>query len=80
MTRSFLPGELRLAILGDLMRNPLSRSAGISKRLDVADPNTVRITLQRLAAKGWARLHEHGWMVTADGRAYLAQVREWIDA
>lgn len=80
MTRSYLPGELRLAVLGDLLRNPLSKSSPIAKRLEVADQNTVRITLGRLADKGWARKHEHGWLVTADGRAYLSQVRGWIEA
>lgn len=80
MTRSYDPGTLRIAVLGDLMRNPLSKASPIAKRLEVADQNTVRVTLRRLESKGWVREHGEGFLVTGEGRAYLAQVREWIDA
>lgn len=81
MTRSYAPGELRIAVLGDLLRNPATDAAASAKRLDVSDPHTVRVTLARMVNQGWVRrLSSGGWMLTGSGLRYIGQVRGWLEA
>lgn len=80
MSRSFRPGELRLAVLGDLLRNPGCNVSPMAQRLGVKDPNAVRVTLGRMADAGWVRrLSAGGWMLTPQGRGYVREVRGWLD-
>jgi hypothetical protein len=79
MTR--LPGELRLEILGDLLRNPASDLQGLSERISVTDTHVLRVTLGRLVRRGWVHKMSQGrFILSATGRAYIGQVRGWLDA
>lgn len=78
-TMSRLPGDLRLEILGDLLRNPGTDIAGLGQRVEVTDPQVLRITLRRLAGRGWVHAMSQGrFMLSAAGRAYVGQVRTWL--
>ena len=80
MTRTYLPGELRIAVLGDLLRVPGTKAPDMARRLDVRDPQTLRVTLGRMADAGWVRrLSAGGWMLTQQGRDYVGKVRGWLD-
>lgn len=76
--KRFRPGELRLVVLGDVLREPMSRPPAIARRLGVSNPDTVRVTLERMEQRGWVRQHREGFMLTRTGSDYLATVREWI--
>lgn len=80
MTRAYAPGELKLALLGDLSRNPATTATAAAERLDVYDPHTIRVTLGRMSeAKLVRKLSAGGWMLTAAGRDYIKQVKRWLD-
>lgn len=79
MTRS-RPGELRLAILGDLLRHPATEAVPLARRLEVKDPQTVRVTLARMCNQGWVRrLSGPRWMLTPLGVRYVEEVRGWLE-
>lgn len=82
MSAAHAPGELRAQVLGDLSRNPLTTLAGIASRLDGGDAantrNVLRITLGRMADRGWVRRHGDGYMLTRSGIDHLSRLRRWI--
>lgn len=78
---SYSPGHLRLALMGDILRNPGTELHPIVTRLEVEDPNTIRVTLGRLCDRGLVRELAHGgFMLTRNGLEHLAQVRRWVSA
>lgn len=78
MTRTSQPGELRLRVMGDLLRHPMTTVRSVAERLSIDDRNICRITLNRMVERGWVRRKDDRVMLTRQGIEYLAQVRYWI--
>lgn len=76
----FSPGELRLAIMGDLLRNPAAAGPDVAARLSIGS-DVVRVTLSRLESQGLVReLAAGGFMLTRAGLDRLASIRRMISA
>lgn len=77
MTRR--PGDLRLELMGDLLRNPASDLPSIRGRIAVSDPQVLRVTLRRMNEAGFVHAMQGGrFMLSAKGRAYIEQVLAWV--
>lgn len=77
MTTAYVKGELRIAVLGDLLRHPATTYQEMAARLDT-DPSVCRVTLSRMLEKGWVRRMDNRYVCGRAGIEYLAQVRRWI--
>lgn len=80
----FGKGELTLAILGDLLRHPATKTSDAQTRLEITDPSVVRVTLKRLENRGLVRQVQNGsparYMLTRAGIEHLSRVRSFITA
>lgn len=76
---SYAKGELRIAVLGDLLRNPASTYQEMSERLGT-ERDVCRITLGRMVERGWVRRVGDRYVCGRAGIEYLAQVRRWVSA
>jgi predicted transcriptional regulator len=79
VSTSYAPGEMRIAVLGDLLRHPMTQAGEMRARLDVGDIAVLRLTLRRMIDdKGWVRRDGDRYMLTEQGRTYIHKVREWL--